>query len=385
MNAAVPELKLSAYANRLPGSPIREILSVSQQPGMISFAGGLPDVAVMPEMPVLESYASVSQYGTSDGEAILKQQLVKWISEEGLSCTEDQVLITSGSQQGLDLAARLLVDPGSEVIVEDPTYLAMLQVLRGLGADLVPFSLGEEGVDLAGLETLLKTRKPSMIYLIPTFQNPTGYCYTEQERIAVAEMIDRYQVTLVEDDPYRVLNYDNAFTRPICHYLKKAPWLYMGSCSKMLWPGLRTGFVIAHPSLYPWIHRAKQATDLHSNRLGQVIIGQYLKDGKLPEHVAKLKVHYQAKRDHMQQLLKQYLPDTIRWQLPAGGMFFWLTLEQDTRALLQEGIEAGVVVLPGTPFAVEKSADNTLRLSFSQMSPKDMEEGIQRLAKVLNA
>ena len=383
MTSPAPELNLSDYANRLPGSPVREILHVSQQPGMISFAGGLPDAAVMPEMPVLDNLAAISQYGTSDGEGSLIKELVKWLGEEGLPCSEEQVIITSGSQQGLDLAARILVDAGSDVLVEDPTYLAMLQVLRGLGANLVPFTLDENGVDLAGLESLLQTRKPRMIYLIPTFQNPTGYSYSEQERRAVAELIDQYDVTLVEDDPYRVLNYDNAFTRPVSSYLKSAKWLYMGSFSKMLWPGLRTGFVIAHPELYPWILRAKQATDLHSNRLGQAIIGQFLKEGRLPDHVAKLKAHYQEKRDYMQGLLQQYLPDSVRWQLPAGGMFFWLTLEQDTRSILQDGIEAGVVALPGTPFAVEKSADNTLRLSFSQMTPEDMEEGVKRLAGVL--
>lgn len=383
MTSPAPELNLSDYANRLPGSPVREILHVSQQPGMISFAGGLPDAAVMPEMPVLDNLAAISQYGTSDGEGSLIKELVKWLGEEGLPCSEEQVIITSGSQQGLDLAARILVDAGSDVLVEDPTYLAMLQVLRGLGANLVPFTLDENGVDLAGLESLLQTRKPRMIYLIPTFQNPTGYSYSEQERRAVAELIDQYDVTLVEDDPYRVLNYDNAFTRPVSSYLKSAKWLYMGSFSKMLWPGLRTGFVIAHPELYPWILRAKQATDLHSNRLGQAIIGQFLKEGRLPDHVAKLKADYQEKRDYMQGLLQQYLPDSVRWQLPAGGMFFWLTLEQDTRSVLQDGIEAGVVALPGTPFAVEKSADNTLRLSFSQMTPEDMEEGVKRLAGVL--
>lgn len=383
MSSPSPELKLSAYANRLPGSPVREILSVSQQPGMISFAGGLPDASVMPEMPELGDLTSIKQYGTSDGEALVKQELVKWLGGEGLTCTEDQILITSGSQQGLDLAARILVDAGTQVVVEDPTYLAMLQVLRGLGADLLPFDLGENGVDLESLEKQLKDNNPRMVYLIPTFQNPTGYSYTEAERIAVAELIDRYDVTLIEDDPYRVLNYDNAFTRPICSYLKKATWMYMGSFSKMLWPGLRTGYVVSHPDLYPWILRAKQATDLHSNRLGQKIIGDFLAAGSLPAHVERLQNHYRIKRDLMQKLLKEYLPASVKWKLPAGGMFFWLELETDTREVLPKGIEAKVVPLPGTPFEVEKSAGKALRLSFSQMTPEDMEEGLKRLAKVL--
>lgn len=383
MSSPSPELKLSAYANRLPGSPVREILSVSQQPGMISFAGGLPDASVMPEMPELGDLTSIKQYGTSDGEALVKQELVKWLGGEGLTCTEDQILITSGSQQGLDLAARILVDTGTQVVVEDPTYLAMLQVLRGLGADLLPFDLGEKGVDLESLEKQLKDNNPRMVYLIPTFQNPTGYSYTEAERIAVAELIDRYDVTLIEDDPYRVLNYDSAFTRPICSYLKKATWMYMGSFSKMLWPGLRTGYVVSHPDLYPWILRAKQATDLHSNRLGQKIIGDFLAAGSLPAHVERLQNHYRVKRDLMQKLLKEYLPESVKWKLPAGGMFFWLELETDTREVLPKGIEAKVVPLPGTPFEVEKSAGKALRLSFSQMTPEDMEEGLKRLAKVL--
>ena len=383
MSSPSPELKLSAYANRLPGSPVREILSVSQQPGMISFAGGLPDASVMPEMPDLGDLTSIKQYGTSDGEALIKQELVKWLAQEGLTCSEEQVMITSGSQQGLDLAARILVDPGTQIVVEDPTYLAMLQVLRGLGADLLPFDLGENGVDLESLEKQLKENNPRAVYLIPTFQNPTGYSYTEAERIAVAELLDRYEVTLIEDDPYRVLNYDNAFTRPICSYLKKATWMYMGSFSKMLWPGLRTGYVIAHPELYPWILRAKQATDLHSNRLGQKIIGDFMAAGSLPAHIERLQNHYRVKRDLMQKLLKQYLPESVKWKLPAGGMFFWLELETDTREVLPKGIEAKVVPLPGTPFEVEKSAGKALRLSFSQMTPDDMEEGLKRLAKVL--
>lgn len=381
--AQTPTPKLSRYATRLPSSPVREILSVSQQPGMISFAGGLPDASVMPTLPVSDSYANVMQYGTSDGEAILKQNLVKWLASEGFECSADYVMITSGSQQGLDLVSRLLVDEGSEVIVEDPTYLAMLQLLKGLGAKLLPINLGENGVDLDSLEQQLKNSQARMIYLIPTFQNPTGYCYTEAERIAVAELIDRYQVTLVEDDPYRVLNFDGVFTRPICHYLKTSTWVYLGSFSKMLWPGLRTGFMVAHPALFPWLMRSKQAADLHSNRLGQAIIAEYLQQGLLADHVAKLQAHYKEKRDYMQTLLKTHLPATVRWRLPSGGMFFWLELDQDTRQVLVKGIEAGVVVLPGTAFAVEKSADHTLRLSFSQMKPADMEEGIKRLAKVL--
>lgn len=379
-------LSLSDYGQRLPGSPVREILSVSQQPGMISFAGGLPDTRVMPELPVLTSQelAGVAQYGTSEGEVLLKQQLVSWLEGEGLTCEEDQVLITSGSQQGLDLAARLLVDPGSEVIVEDPSYLAMLQILNGLGAELLPFELSEQGVDLAVLERLLKTRQPRMLYLIPTFQNPTGYCYSEQERIAVAELVDRYGVILVEDDPYRALNYDGAFTRPICHYVKRSPWIYLGSFSKMLWPGLRTGFMVAHPELYPYLYRAKQATDLHTNRLGQLLIARFMQSGALPGHIEQLQQHYRSKRDDMQRLLSEHLPKEVSWLLPAGGMFFWLTLSIDCQRLLQQGIENGVVVLPGSSFAVAAEGNYCLRLSFSQISLPEMEEGIKRLVALLS-
>ena len=385
----IPEiqtLSLSDYGKRLPGSPVREILSVSQQPGMISFAGGLPDAVVMPELPQLSSQelASVVQYGTSEGERLLKQQLVSWLSGEGLACEEGQILITSGSQQGLDLAARLLVDPGSEVIVEDPSYLAMLQILNGLGAELLPFTLSGHGNDLDALEQLLQTRQPRMLYLIPTFQNPTGYCYSEQERIDIAQLVDRYGVVLVEDDPYRALNYDGVFTRPICHYVKQSPWIYLGSFSKMLWPGLRTGFMVAHPELYPYLYRAKQATDLHTNRLGQLLIARFLQQGTLPAHIEQLQKHYRSKRDNMHRLLVDYLPKGVSWQSPAGGMFFWLTLEADCQRLLQQGIEAGVVVLPGSSFTIAADGNHCLRLSFSQISLPEMEEGIKRLVMLLS-
>lgn len=376
-------LQLSQRLEQLQASPIREILGVIGRPGMVSFAGGLPaqDSFELPDFS--EMPASYLQYGASEGESALREQISKEMQALGLACTPQQVLMLSGSQQGIDLVAKLAIDPGTVVALEQPSYLAALQVFRFFGARF-------HGYDPARPESLADgAARPSLCYVIPTFQNPTGYCYTRDERQALAAACQRHEVLLFEDDPYRDLVFDDCERQPACSFMTQGSWVYQGSFSKSFAPGLRLGFLVCSPDLVTPLTRLKQAADLHSNRLAQYWILQQLQSPARAERMRALQASYRHKRDVFADALQQHFGALATWALPKGGLFFWLQLQQrvDTQALLQQAIAHNVAFMPGEPFFATPPPDggSCLRLNFSHASPADMQRGLSTLAALLQS
>lgn len=371
---------------RLKSSLIREILAAAQRPEVMSFAGGLPAEPMLPKVEWADMPASMGQYGMSEGEPALREAIAAEARALGVPCEASQVLIVSGSQQTLDLASKLFIDPGTEVLLEAPTYLAALQAFQLFGADCVTVPLGAEGPDVAALRQRLEQHKPAFAYLIPTFQNPSGVRYSEERRDEVAALLDEFGVTLIEDEPYRELVFDAGSATPLVSRLKKASWIYTGTVSKTLLPGLRVGFLIATPDLFPHLLRLKQSADLHTNRIGQWQALQWFGTEAYRGHLAELRDFYRIRRDAMQAQLEEHFADLAEWNVPQGGLFFWLTLKQplDTRGLLDKALQQNVAFMPGEPFFTDPDANpGHLRLNFSHVAPERLGEGLRRLAAVI--
>ncbi|MEN9383993.1 MAG: hypothetical protein RL323_1136 [Pseudomonadota bacterium] len=374
--------RYSSRVANLHASPIREMLSVIDRPGMISFAGGLPAADSFPQLTPGAAPAGCLQYGASEGDRLLREQVGKELRALGLDCATEQVLILSGSQQGLDLVAKLFIDPGTKVAVESPTYLAALQVFRFFGAQFLPFQVGRAH------DMDLKAHPPAFAYAIPTFQNPSGHCYSLAERRALAAFCDDTGTPLFEDDPYRDLVFDGCDRTPVCSLLKKAPWIYQGSFSKSLAPGLRLGYLAASPELMPYLVRLKQAADLHSNRLSQWLVGEQLASPHRGERMQTVVAGYRQKRDAFDAALRRHFAGIATWQTPPGGLFFWLKLHRqlDTRTLLDPAVQHNVIFMPGEHFYVDPDQGlGTLRLNFSLVSEADMEVGLARLAGLFHS
>ena len=392
MNTPSP-FKLARRAERMNPSIIREILKVTERPGIISLAGGLPSADTFPVQAMREAAARVFadaprealQYAASEGFAPLRDWVAAHLKQQhGMAVPPTQVLLTTGSQQGLDLAAKVLVDAGERVLVETPTYLGALQAFA-------PYEPVVEGLDSDHEgpvpQALMKAaRGARFAYLLPNFQNPTGHVYGEARREAILEAAREQQLALVEDNPYGDLWYDAPPPRPLA-----ARWpegvLYLGSFSKVLAPGLRLGYVVAPPSLYPKLLQAKQAADLHTSILNQRIVHEVLRTGMLDEHVPAIRARYQVQRDAMQAALERHMTGLATWVRPTGGMFFWLELREgiDAMALLPRAVQAGMAYVPGAAFYAQAARANTLRLSFVTASPAQIAQGVEMLARVLGA
>ncbi len=380
------EMAFSERISRLKSSLIREILAAAQRPEVMSFAGGLPAEPMLPRVDWADLPASMGQYGMSEGEPALREAIAADARALGIACEASQVLIVSGSQQTLDLVSKLFIDPGTEVLVEAPTYLAALQAFQLFGAECLAVAQETDGPQLHALRETLERRKPAFAYLIPTFQNPSAVRYSEAKRDAVAALLDEFGVTLLEDEPYRDLVFDQGSATPIVTRLKRASWIYTGTVSKTLLPGLRVGYLIASPDLYPYLLRLKQSADLHTNRIGQWQALQWLGSPEYQAHLTQLRDFYRIRRDAMQAALMEHFGDLASWETPQGGLFFWLTLKQplDTRTLLKQALAQDVVFMPGEPFFVDPDANpGYLRLNFSHVAPERLGEGLRRLAGVI--
>lgn len=379
-------MAFSERVARLKSSLIREILAAAQRPEVMSFAGGLPAEEMLPTLDWSQMPGALGQYGMSEGEPALREVIAAEARALGVPCEASQVLIVSGSQQTLDLASKLFIDPGTKVLLEAPTYLAALQAFQLFGADCVGVPQEADGPQLQALEEQLERQRPAFAYLIPTFQNPSAVRYSEAKRDAVAALLDRYQVTLIEDEPYRELVFDAGSAMPIVGRLRKASWIYTGTISKTLLPGLRVGYLIATPDLYPYLLRLKQSADLHSNRAGQWQALQWLGSDRYREHLAELRDFYRLRRDAMQAALVEHFSDLADWQVPQGGLFFWLRLKQpqDTRLLLDAALAQNVAFMPGEPFFIDPDRQpGYLRLNFSHVAPERLGEGLRRLAGIV--
>jgi 2-aminoadipate transaminase len=379
-------MAFSERVSRLKSSLIREILAAAQRPQVMSFAGGLPAEAMLPKVDWADMPVSIGQYGMSEGEPALREALAAEARKLGVQCEANQVLVVSGSQQTLDLAAKLYIDKGTEVFLEAPTYLAALQIFQLFGADCITVPLAADGPDLAQLRTRLEQHRPAFIYLIPTFQNPSAVRYSEAKRDAVADLLDEFDVTLIEDEPYRELTFDGGSATPIVSRLKTASWIYTGTVSKTLLPGLRVGYLIASPDLFAHLLKLKQSADLHTNRVGQWQALQWIGSERYQQHRSELRDFYRGRRDAFQVALQTHFADLADWNEPQGGLFFWLRLKQplDTRTLLDDALANDVAFMPGEPFFPEPDKHHGyLRLNFSHIDPARLDEGLGRLAAVV--
>ena len=379
-------MAFSERVSRLKSSLIREILAAAQRPQVMSFAGGLPAEAMLPKVEWDAMPVNIGQYGMSEGEPAVREALAAQARDLGVPCEASQVLVVSGSQQTLDLAAKLYIDKGTEILLEAPTYLAALQIFQLFGADCITVPQEADGPDLVALRSRLEKHRPAFIYLIPTFQNPSAVRYSEAKRDAVAALLDEFNVTLIEDEPYRELTFDGGNATPIVSRLKKTSWIYTGTVSKTLLPGLRVGYLIASPDLFPHLLKLKQSADLHTNRIGQWQALQWIGSEKYQQHLSELRDFYRVRRDAFEAALQTHFTDLAEWNVPQGGLFFWLTLKQplDTRTLLQAALAADVAFMPGEPFFPEPDRHHGhLRLNFSHIEPARLGEGLKRLAEVV--
>jgi DNA-binding transcriptional MocR family regulator len=372
---------LARRIERLEASPIREILHVIEQPGMVSFAGGLPSPDSFPDCTNLRVEKRCLQYGPSEGDADLRNRIANDLTERGLPTIATNVLILSGSQQGIDLVAKLLIDEGSQVAVESPTYLAALQVFSLFGARYLPFHANAVG-------TAFSNVIPQLLYTIPTFQNPSGDVYSLKDRKALAAVCDTMGTIVFEDDPYRDLAYEACERTPVCAFVNRSDWIYQSSFSKTLAPGLRLGYLTCSERLFPYLMRLKQAADLHSNRVAQQFVLALLNRSDTAQRLQNVVDGYRQKRDVFNESLEQYFSTLATWSVPRGGLFFWLSLNGekpiDTRKLLPKAIEQRVAFMPGEPFFPDRRVtSNAIRLNFSHANPEQTEKGLATLANLV--
>ncbi|WP_028708064.1 PLP-dependent aminotransferase family protein [Propionicicella superfundia] len=382
--------RMAHRADRLDPSTIREVLKLTERPGIISLAGGLPAADTFPVEIVAEATSAVLrasgrqalQYATSEGFPPLREWVADRVSRKGIAAGPDDVLITTGSQQALDLIAKVLVEPGAPVAVESPTYLGALQAFSPYEPSFAEVACDEGGPVPGALQDVGDAR---LLYLLPTYQNPTGRCLSAQRRQQVAADLGEAGVPLVEDDPYGDLWYDVEPAPPVSA-LMPGRSVYVGSFSKILAPGLRLGYLVAPPDLYPKLLQAKQAADLHTSGFTQRIVHEVVKDGFLDAHVPTIRADYTRHRDAMAEALTRHLPPGCRWSVPAGGMFFWVELPPgaDAAALLPAAVAAGVAFVPGSPFFAGGGHENTLRLSFVTVPPDVIDAGVALLGGVID-
>jgi 2-aminoadipate transaminase len=385
--------QLSERARKLTSSAIREILKVTERPEVISFAGGLPSPATFPveEMRLAcdrilrHSPAAALQYSATEGYLPLREWVAQRYSVNGASIRPSQVLITTGSQQALDLLGKVLIDPASRVLVETPTYLGALQSFSMYEPNYVQVPTDEHGLIPSSLDAAL-TANARLLYAQPNFQNPTGRRLSLERRTALAAFAQRAGFPVIEDDPYGALDYAGA---PLPTMLSMAPdhIVHLGSFSKVLSPGMRVGYIIAPEELHFKLVQAKQATDLHTPSLTQRIVHEVVKDGFLETHIPKIRALYRDQCAAMLASLEQHMPAGVEWNRPEGGMFVWVKLPKqiDTMKLLEQAIEQHVAFVPGGPFFANEAEHNTLRLSFVTVPPAKIDEGIAKLGALIRA
>ncbi len=382
------------------GSPIRELFKYLADPEMISFAGGYPSAALFDAdgigaaaaQALRERPAECLQYGATEGVPALRRALVALMAQRGAQVALEEMLVTSGSQQGFDFLVKALVEPGSLVLVEEPTYSATLQALRLAGADVRGVPTDHHGIDVDALEDILGgvATPPRLIYTVPTFANPTGATLSVERRLRLLKLVARHRVVLVEDDPYGALSFDGPpppSLLALCETVPAArPWLvHLASLSKTLAPGLRLGWMVAAPEIVRRAVIAKQVSDLCTPPWLQLTAAHYLEAGRLPAQVAREVAVYRDKRDRLAQALRQAFGERIRFALPAGGMFLWAAIEgiDDAVSLLPHAIAEKVLFVPGEGFHAQRRARAAFRLSFAGADPAQIGEGVARLARAV--
>ncbi len=395
------ESRYSVRARESKSSTIRELLKISQQPGVISFGGGLPAAEVFPVQrfqeacqKVLSTHAgSALQYGATEGYEPLREMIARHMARYAILAKVENVLITSGSQQALDLIGKLLINSGDRVLVEAPTYLGALQAFNGYGAQYLSVPIDDDGLCTELLEPSLRLG-PKFMYILPNFQNPAGVTLSEQRRHQLILLADKYGIPIVEDDPYGQLRYEGEHISPLVVLDREnvrrdngfsiGNVIYLSTFSKTLAPGLRLGWIVAPPKIISKLVQLKQGADLHTSTFIQCVAFEVARGGFLDQHVKLIRGVYRERRDVMLEALKEFFPPEVTWTHPQGGLFLWLTLPEgmDSQSLFRLALAENVAFVPGDSFYAGNGPESCrhLRLNFSHPNPGQIREGIRRLS-----
>ena len=384
----------SKRCSHIPSSFIRDILKVASQKDVISFAGGLPDPHLFPlqeiqkcTFDVFQSHgAEVLQYGKSEGLPVLKEWICSYYLEQfDMEVKPEEVLITSGSQQALDLIGKAFIDPGDQVMLEQPSYLGAIQAFSAYQPVMIPLKSFPDGPDLESLKALLVKSRPKLLYLVSNFQNPTGFSISNAKRRALASLSEEYGFNIVEDDPYGMLRFKGDLKPPIRSSSRNT--ILCGSFSKVIAPGLRIGWVVANQPIIQQLVILKQASDLHANYLSQYIIADLLKSFSFQNHIDKIKLAYQTKGEVMYKAIKENFPTECKVTSPEGGMFLWVELpeEIDAEMVLGSALSKGVLFVPGKYFYTNGNGKNTMRLNFTNCSEESINKGIALIGDAIKA
>ena len=399
------DYRYAQRTSRMKSSAIRELLKLTELPDVISFAGGLPAPDVFPvkefqeacQKVLQEQGARALQYGTTEGYLPLREFIAQQTIRQGIHVTPDNILITSGSQQALDLLGKIFVDPGNHILVESPTYLGALQAWSMYGAEYVTVPSDDDGMQTDALEEAFRAG-PKLIYVLPNFQNPTGVTIPYERRQRIIELADHYGVPVIEDDPYGQLRFEGEDIPSLMKIDEKlhpqndqmsynGNVIYLSTFSKTLAPGIRLAWVIAPADVIRKLVMAKQGADLHTATFNQIVAYEVVCNGFLDQHIRLIRRVYQERRDVMLESLEEHMPAGIKWTHPLGGLFLWVTLPEsiDTASIFEQAVEQKVAFVPGASFYPCGGGDNTMRLNFSNASPAKINEGISRLARVVRS
>lgn len=398
------------YAQRMKwmgSSIIRELLKLTERPDIISFAGGLPAGETFPvaefeaaaQRVLAEHGSKALQYSTTEGYGPLREFIVQHMARYGITAAPENVLITSGSQQALDLIGKILINPGDQILTEQPTYVGALQAWKAYQAEFVTVPVDDEGIFTSEMEEALCCG-PKFMYILPNFQNPAGVTLSLARRQKLLAMADQYGIPIIEDDPYGQLRYEGEHLPPLVvldnEQLERYPELngkgfmsgnviYLSTFSKTLAPGLRLGWVVAPQEVINRCVMAKQGMDLHTSSFVQMVAYEVIRDGFLDRHVRFIRDMYRERRNVMLAAMANHFPEEVRWTKPAGGLFLWVTLPEglDSTQLLEKAIVQKVAYVPGTAFDPGGGSRNTFRLNFSNAHPEEIEIGIRRLGRVI--
>jgi len=388
----------SNNAKKMRSSEIRRLLEISQQPGVISFGGGLPNPKAFPAQDIKEivnkildgESSKALQYGSTAGLKEFRELLADFVKDDGIKTSVDNILTTVGSQQALDIVGRIFLNENDVVLVGLPTYLGGINAFLAYGAKLVGVPLDDNGMKVDLLEEKIKELKSKgenvkLIYTIPTFQNPAGVELSLERRKRMLEIAKEYDLIILEDDPYGKLRFEGDAIPPIKAFDDEGHVIYMATFSKILSPGFRLAYVVAPFEIAKKMVVAKQSMDLCTSTFTQIIAYHYIRDGYMKNHLPKIIDMYKRKRDIMLQSLEEYFPPGCRWTHPRGGMFLWVELPEyiNTVEMFQEAIEKKVAYVTGKSFFVNGNGLNTMRLNFTNADDDDIREGIKRLAEVI--
>ncbi len=385
------------FANRydgISGSAIRNIFALLADPSIISFAGGNPSPATFPasSMAIIADEmlkaqgASILQYGGTIGRPDLLKSVKELFEKEGLSPSMEELIITSGSSQGIDLMTRSFIDKGDVILVESPTFLGSLQTFKLYEAQLVEVNMDEEAMDLHDLEEKIIKYSPKFVYTIPTFQNPSGKTMSEERRKIMYDICEKYGVMILEDDPYWQLRYEGEHQKPIKFFDKSNIVVKLMSFSKIISPGLRVGAAYAHPDIIAKFNMGKQGQDVHTANLNQAMVNEYITQKLLEPHIQEICEYYRAKWQLQNRLAAEYLPFGTKIANAQGGMFLWAELPEkyNTTELFKKAVETKVAYVPGTHFYANGGHHNTLRLNFTMVDEDKIEKGMEILGGVFS-